>query len=100
MGIIFLLLSIVQILHYALPIWEPFCSELDVMVAELGSTVGGAVVDEVGTGLEAEVLVVGKDDALVELLTEMSFDPVELILQGGGVIPWGGGEDIAVVFLC
>lgn len=61
---------------------------------------GGAVVDEVGAGLEAEVLLMGEDDALMEHLWEVLFDPIEFILQGRGVVPRGSGEDIAVVFLC
>ena len=70
------------------------------MVAEFGGAVGGAVVDEVGTGLEAEVLMMGKDDTLVERLREIAFDPIEFILQSCMIVPRGGGEDIAVVFLC
>ena len=100
MGIIFLLLSIIQIFHHARPVREPVCAELDVMVAKLGGTMGGAVIDEVGTRLETEVLLMGEDDALMERLREVPFDPIELVLQGCGIIPWGSREDVAVVFFC
>ena len=69
-----------QILHHTLPIRELVCAELDVTVAELGGTMGSAVIDEVGTRLEAEVLVVGEDDALMERLREILLNPIELVL--------------------
>ena len=70
------------------------------MITELGGTVGSAVIDEVSTRLEAEVLLVGEDDAFMEYLREVLLNPIEFVLQGGVVVPRGSGEDIAVVFLC
>jgi hypothetical protein len=58
-----------------------------------------AVINEIGARLEAEVLVVGEDDALVERLREILLDSIELVLQGRGIVPRDCGKDIAVVFL-
>ena len=93
-------IAVFQILYYALPVRELVGTELDMTVAKFRCAMGGAIVDEIGTRLEAEVLVVGEDDSFVERLREELLNPIEFVLHGCGIVPWGCREDIAVVFFC
>ena len=75
---------------------------MDQLAGEVaGAAFVGTVVDEVVA--VAEVLVVREDDAFVEHAplfgSEMVLHPFKLVVQSGGVLPRGCGEDIDIVFL-
>lgn len=88
-----------QVVEHALPVGVLFTAEMDVVVAELVCTVFRAVIDEIGARLETQVFVVREDDTLVKDISEILPHPIVFVLQGRGIVPWGCGEDIAVVFV-
>ena len=95
-----------QVRHHLIPCVEAcrrvFGIEVDGFAGELVNAVlVGTVIDEVVA--MAEVFVVREDDAFVEdivfFAAEVFLHPRQLVVQSGGVLPRGGGEDIDLVLL-
>ena len=86
-----------QVIDDGGPVGETVGGEGDEFAFELGGAVAGAVVDEVVATVE--VLVMGKDELLVEGLAKVSAYPLALLHPAEGVVPRGGGEDVEVVLL-
>lgn len=82
------------------PVGEFWASNSYPFTFELFGTVVGAVIDEVVTSVE--FFVVGKDEPFVGWgsvdTAEVFLYPLDFVHPGEGVIPWGGGENVYVVY--
>lgn len=80
------------------PVFVARGAELDPFAGELIGAVIWAVIDEEVALIE--MFIVGEDEAFVGGVAEVFLDPIKFVGPCGGVVPWGGGEDVGIEFFC